>query len=156
MPRIFNKTTSMIAVLSAVLAFGVTTASQAKKSGLVESNLASTDQALTYCQSGGMPAGDVAYISGAGGLSQYGSAKSCAQQTPKKGKVSKAIVVNGSTVAECKMASAKQALAFCNSGAMGTWDIDYIGGKVGQTVSGPGYGCSVNFSTSGIGQALCK
>jgi hypothetical protein len=161
MPRNSDKTTSIIAclpvgALAAVLVFGVTTASQAKKTGPVETNLATPSQALTYCQTGGMPAGDVDYFGGAGGLAQYGSAKSCAQQVPAKGKVKKAIVVNGNTVAECKLSTAKQALAFCNSGAMGTWDIDYIGGKVGQTISGPGYGCEVNSSTSSIGQALCN
>jgi hypothetical protein len=39
---------------------------------------------------------------------------------------------------------------------MGEWDIDYISGKVGKTINGPGYGCDVNFSTSSIGNAVCK
>jgi len=143
------------AMLAAALVIGLPSASQAKKTGPVESTLASTSQALTYCKSGGMPANDVDYINGANGLAQYGSAKNCAQEVPSGGKVVKAIVVTKS-VGECKLASAKVALAFCNSGAMGEYDIDYIAGKIGQTISGPGYGCIVNFSTSGIGQALCK
>ena len=121
-----------------------------------EVTLATSDQALTYCQSGKMPSGDVAYISGGPGLVQYGPDQSCAQQVAKKIAIAKAVQVVGSKVSECKLAGASKAISFCQSGSMGEWDIDYISGKVGKTLSGPGYGCVVNRSTSSIGNAVCR
>jgi hypothetical protein len=140
------------ALVLALAGFAVPASAKA----LSEVTLASADQALAYCQSGKMKAGDVAYIAGGPGLVQYGPDKSCAQSVPTKGKVTKAVQVVGTKVSECKLATAKKALPFCQDGAMGEWDIDYISGKVGQTLNGPGYGCDVNFSTSTIGNGICK
>jgi hypothetical protein len=145
-------TTSIFA--AAALVF--TAQAQAKKGTPTEITLASPAQALAYCQAGSMGANDIAYINGANGLAQYGSAKNCAQQIPAKGKVSTALEVNGSTVSECKLVTAKEAVTLCNDGDLGEWNIDYIAGKIGYTISGPGYGCNVGTSTSGIGTALCK
>lgn len=128
----------------------------AAANGIREVMLATSDQALTYCQSGKMAAGDIAYIAGGPGLVQYGPDQSCAQQVATKIKVMKSIQVVGTRVSECKLANAKNAVPFCQSGAMGEWDIDYISGKVGRTLNGPGYGCNVNFSTSSIGNAICR
>ena len=118
--------------------------------------LATPDQALAYCQSGKMPAGDIAYIAGGPGLVQYGPDQSCVQEIPTKISITKAIKVVGSKVKECKLAGAKAAVPFCENGGIGEWDIDYISGKVGKTLNGPGYGCNVNFSTSSIGNAVCR
>lgn len=103
-----------------------------------------------------MPGADIAYIAGPGGLAQYGPNSSCAQQVPAKTTVTKSIEVVGNHVRECNLAGAKKAVQFCQNGGVGEWDIDYIAGKVGKTLSGPGYGCTVNFSTSSIGNAVCK
>lgn len=118
--------------------------------------LATPDQALAYCQSGKMPAGDIAYIAGAPGLAQYGPDQSCVQQVPTKIAVSQAIKVVGDHVKLCRLVGARKAIAFCQNGGVGEWDIDYVSGKVGKTLSGPGYGCVVNFSTSTIGNAICR
>ncbi len=162
MPCLFSKPGSMFANLSAgivsaalvlgVAGFGVS----ASAKGIREVTLATSDQALTYCQSGKMKAGDIAYIAGGPGLAQYGPDQNCAQQVPTKGKVTKAVQVVGTKVSVCKLANAKIAVPFCQSGEMGEWDIDYISGKVGQTLNGPGYGCDLNFSTSSIGNGICK
>jgi hypothetical protein len=162
MSRSISKPVSVFAnlpagVVSAALVLGIAGfAVPAAAKGIREVTLATTDQALTYCQSGKMPAGDIAYIAGSPGLAQYGPAQNCQQQVPTKGKLTKAVQVVGTKVSECKLASAKAAIAFCQSGSMGEWDIDYISGKVGKTINGPGYGCDVNFSTSSIGNAVCK
>ena len=163
MPCLISKSRSAFgrmpaAIISAALVLGsagVVTPAFAGK-GIREVTLASTDQALAYCQSGKMAAGDVAYIAGGPGLVQLGPDQDCAQQVITKGKVSKAVQVVGTKVSECKVASAKAALPFCQDGLMGEWDIDYISGKVGKTLNGPGYGCDVNYSTSAIGNAICK
>lgn len=160
MPRLISKPGFVFApavIVSAVLVLGTAAfAVPAAAKGIREVTLATSDQALTYCQSGKMPAGDIAYIAGGPGLAQYGPDQSCAQQVPTKGKVTKAVQVVGTKVSECKLASAKKAVLFCQSGAMGEWDIDYISGKVGKTLNGPGYGCDVNFSTSSIGNGICR
>ena len=140
------------ALVLGIAGFGV----PASAKGIKEVTLATTDQALAYCQSGKMPSGDIAYIAGGPGLVQYGPGQNCQQQVPTKGNITKSVQVVGTKVSECKLASAKQAIAFCQSGSMGEWDIDYISGKVGRTLNGPGYGCNVNFSTSTIGNAVCK
>ncbi|HTT85647.1 MAG TPA: hypothetical protein VMF67_19390 [Rhizomicrobium sp.] len=158
MSRVNNKKSSVLAsaaLASAALVFGFAGPAAAKGS-IGEVTLASPDQALAYCQSGSMPADDIAYISGGPGLVQYGPSQNCAQSVPTKGKITKAIQVVGSTVSECKLANAKKSVAYCESGAMGEWDIDYISGKVGYTLSGPGYGCETGFSSSSIGNAICK
>lgn len=144
-------------ILSSAVVFGVAGLGvPAAAKGIREVTLASSAQGLTYCQSGKMPAGDIAYIAGGPALVQYGPDQSCAQQMATGIKVTKSIQVVGTKVSECKLASAKKAVAFCQSGSMGEWDIDYISGKVGETLNGPGYGCDVNFSTSSIGNAVCK
>jgi len=168
MPSLINKPNSIIAGLPAGIAFAALVLGiagfavpaaagvSAGAKGIREVTLATPDQALTWCQSGKMPAGDIAYIAGGPGLAQYGPDQSCAQQVPTKGKITKSIQVVGTKVSECKLANAKKAVAFCQSGSMGEWDIDYISGKVGLTLSGPGYGCDTGFSTSSIGNAVCK
>jgi hypothetical protein len=104
-----------------------------------------------------MGANDIAYIAGTAGFAQYGPNANCAQAVPTKGKVTKTIEVNAKNkVMECTMSTATKAVAFCNSGQMGTWDIDYISGKVGMSISGPGYGCEIGVSTSSLGNAVCK
>jgi hypothetical protein len=160
MRSIFHKTGFSAARLSAAflvgaVALGISTASQAGRAPS-EITLASPDQALAFCKAGKMLPSDIDYISGSAGLAQYGSAASCAQQVPKKTMIKTALKVEGSRVKACKLVGAEAALAFCQSGNMGTYNIDYIYGKVGRTISGPGYGCVVNFSTTGIGTALCK
>jgi hypothetical protein len=162
MTRLINKQGSMFTrlpagMVSAALVLGMAGfAGPAAAKPIAEVTLATADQALTYCQSGKMKAGDIAYIAGGPGLVQYGPDQDCAQQVATKGKITKAVQVVGTKVSECKLAKSKQAILFCQSGEMGEWDIDYISGKVGQTLNGPGYGCDVNFSTSSIGNAICK
>ncbi len=140
--------------VTVLLTLGVALPRQAS-AAIKEVDLAPPAAAMTYCQSGKMPSGDIAYILGAAGFSQYGPGSSCAQQTPT-GKVKKAILANGKRVKECNLVNVKEARTFCQSGAMGNYDIDYIAGKVGRTIAGPGYGCVVNYSSSIIGNALCK
>ena len=162
MLRLISKPDSVFAhltagIVSVALVLGIAGfAVPAAAKGIREVTLATSDQALTYCQSGKMAAGDIAYIAGGPGLVQYGPDQSCAQQVATKIKVTKSIQVVGTRVSECKLASAKNAVLFCQSGAMGEWNIDYISGKIGKTVNGPGYGCNVNFSTSSIGNAVCR
>ncbi len=143
-------------MLSAAFVLGVTAAGQAS-AATKEINLASPTQALAYCRSGKMPTNDIAYIAGQGGLAQYGPGANCAQAVPAKGKVGKAIEVTPmNKVMECTMQTATKSLAFCTDGEMGEWDIDYIAGKVGVSISGPGYGCEIGVSTSSLGNAVCK
>ena len=162
MPRLISKPDSVFAhlpagIVSAALVLGVAGFGvPAAANGIREVTLATPDQALAYCQSGKMPAADIAYIAGGPGLVQYGPNQACAQQVATKIRVTKSIQVVGTRVRECGLASATKAIAFCQSGAMGEWDIDYISGKVGKTLNGPGYGCDVNFSTSSIGNAICR
>jgi len=162
MPRSNSKPRSAFArlpagIVSAALVLGVAgLAAPATAKTVQEVTLASADQALAYCQSGKMASGDIAYIAGGPGLVQYGPDQNCAQQVATKIKVKKSIQIVGTKVSECKNASPKDALQFCQSGSMGEWDIDYVSGKVGKTLSGPGYGCVVGFSTSSIGNSVCK
>jgi len=163
MPRPISKPGSVFTqrlpagIVSAALVLGMAGfGAPAAANGIREVTLATPDQALTYCQSGKMPAGDIAYIAGSPGLAQYGPDSSCVQQVPTKIKITKSIQVVGTRISECRLASATTAIQFCQDGRMGEWDIDYISGKVGKTLSGPGYGCVVNFSTSSIGNAICK
>ena len=162
MPRLISKPDSVFAhlpagIVSAALVlciggFGVPAAAN----GIREVTLATPDQALAYCQSGKMPAADIAYIAGGPGLVQYGPDSNCVQQAPTKIKITKSIQVVGTRVSECRLASAKIAVPFCQNDSMGEWDIDYISGRVGKTLNGPGYGCNVNHSTSSIGNAICR
>jgi hypothetical protein len=140
-------------LLSAAMAFGIVArASAATK----EVNLATPAQALAYCKSGKMPGSDIAYINGGPGLVQYGPTEHCKQRVPNTIPIKKAIRIVGKIASECNLSPPGQAITFCDSGAMGEYDIDYVSGKVGKTISGPGYGCVVNFSTSSIGNAVCK
>jgi hypothetical protein len=141
------------AILSAAFVLGMTASGQAFATPK-EVNLASSAEALAYCKAGKMAKTDIAYFNGASGISQYG-AKGCPQQSPK-GKVRLALANNGKKTSECYLASPTQAVKLCNDGGVGEYDIDLIAGKVGQTLSGPGYGCVVNFSTSSIGNAICR
>jgi hypothetical protein len=142
-------------IITATLALGLTAPSQAS-AAMKEIGLASADQALAYCQSGKMPSTDIAYFSGTAGAAQFGPSANCVQQVPTSGKVTKAILMKGKKAAECTLAPAKKALSFCNEGGVGTWNIDYIAGKVATVVSGPGYGCATNITDGGIGTAICK
>jgi enamine deaminase RidA (YjgF/YER057c/UK114 family) len=142
-------------IVSAAFVLGLA-ASPASAATVQEITLATPAQGLTYCQSGKMKTGDVAYISGGPGLVQEGPETSCTQAVVTKTKIKKAIEVNGAKVKECALATATQATSYCESGSMSTWNIDYIDGKVGRTISGPGYGCTLNYSTSSIGTAQCK
>ncbi len=144
---------SSVACAAFALALTISLDAQAATKEIV---LASPSQALAFCQSGKMKTYDIDYINGTGGLAQSGPGYNCTQQIPTGTGVGNAILVNGSKVKECKLANAKQAVLFCQDGGMGTYDIAYISGKVDHTISGPGYGCTVGFSTSGIGNALCK
>jgi hypothetical protein len=141
-------------ILSATFLLGMTASGQAFATPK-EVDLATPAEALTYCKAGKMAKTDIAYIAGANGIAQYG-AKGCPQKSPTKIKVQLAIQNNGTKTSECKLASATQAVKLCDDGGVGEYDIDLIAGKVGQTLSGPGYGCVVNFSTSSIGNAICK
>lgn len=161
MPRSINKPGSVylpvriVSVALVLSAAGFGSPASAGK-GTREVTLATPAQALTYCQSGKMPAGDIAYIAGGPGLVQYGPDQNCAQQVPTKIRITKSVQVVGTRVSECTLAGTTKAIAFCQSGSMGEWDIDYILGKVGLTLNGPGYGCNVNHSTSSIGNAVCR
>ncbi len=120
-----------------------------------EITLATGAQALAYCQSCAMPAGDIAYFASTGGVAQHGPETKCAQVIPKK-TVRNAIRTKGKSVAECKLAVPTAATDLCNAGGIGTWDIDYIAGPVTSTIGGPGYGCPTSTNTGGIGNAICK
>jgi hypothetical protein len=130
MTRLISKQSSVFAhrpagIVSAALVLGMAGfAGPAAAKGIAEVTLASADQALAYCQSGKMKAGDIAYITGGPGLVQYGPDQNCAQQVATKGKITKAVQVVGTKVSECKLASSKKAVAFCEGGSMGEWDID--------------------------------
>ena len=165
MSRVITKTGSVFVrlsagIVSAAFALGMAQAPAAAKvivpSATKEVALASPDQASAYCESGKMPAGDIAYINGAAGTVQYGPDQNCVQQVPTKISIKKAIQVVGTKVSECKLQSPKRSILFCQQGGIGEFDIDYVSGKVGKTISGPGYGCTIGFSTSGIGNAICK
>ena len=133
----------------------VALAAAAPAGAATERLLVSSADALKYCHAGKLPTGSVDYINGKGGQAQFGPGLKCKQAVPALA-VKKALVYKGGNVAHCALADATTALAFCNSGAMGIYNIDYINGRPGRTISGPGYGCVVNFSTSGIGGALCR
>jgi hypothetical protein len=145
------------ATLAAAFAVGIGASGQALAAAQ-EATLASAKQALAYCKSGAMKNNDVAYFNGSAGEAQFGpSAKDkCAQKVPTTAKVTKALVFTGTTVSECKMASAKQSQTLCNAGGVGEWDIDYILGPVATVIGGPGYGCGTSITTGGIGNAICK
>jgi hypothetical protein len=141
-------------IVAAVVALGAGVSVPALAKAPVEVNLASPAQALTYCKAGSLPKGDVAYFNGTAGDAQYAK-KKCAQAVPKN-KVRDALLVTGSTVSECKLASAAEAITLCNSGGIGEYDIAYIAGPAATVIGGPGYDCSTNQTTLSIGNAICK
>jgi hypothetical protein len=141
-------------VFAAVFAVGLGASGHALAAAATEVDLASSEQALAYCQAGNLPKGSVAYFVGTAGEAQYAK-KKCAQAVPTK-KVTAALQVNGSTVSECKLASAKEAIALCNNGGIGEYDIAYIAGPAATVIGGPGYGCSTNITNLSIGNAVCK
>jgi hypothetical protein len=154
----FSKSQSVSArlpagIVAAAFAVGLGASGQALAASPTEVALATAAQALTYCQAGSLPKGGVAYFGGTAGAAQF--AKKCAQAVPNKS-VKDALLVTGSTVSECKLATAKQAAALCNAGDMGEWDIAYIAGPAGTVIGGPGYGCGTSITTGGIGNAICK
>jgi hypothetical protein len=140
-------------IAAAMFAFGLCACGQALAAKVTEVDLASPAQALAYCQAGSLPKGSIAYFNGTAGDAQY--AKKCAQAVPPK-KVKEALQVVKSTVSECTLASAKQAIALCNSGGIGEYDIAYIAGPAATVIGGPGYGCSTNITNLSIGNAICK
>jgi hypothetical protein len=140
-------------LVAAALAVSLGASGHALAASATEVDLASPAQALTYCQAGSLPKGSVAYFTGTVGDAQY--AKKCAQAVPKK-KVTEALLVSGSTVSSCKLASAKDAIALCNNGGIGEYDIAYIAGPAATVIGGPGYNCTTNQTTLSIGNAICK
>ena len=140
-------------IAAAILAVGLGASGHALAKTPVEVDLASPAQALTYCQAGSLPTGSVAYFDGTAGDAQY--AKNCKQAVPTK-KVKEAILLKGSKVTSCKLASVADAITLCNNGGIGEYDIAYIAGPVATVIGGPGYGCSTNQTTLSIGNAICK
>ncbi len=125
-----------------------------------EVNLASTDQAASYCQSGSMGTNDIAYINSNDGAVQFGPGYKCVQKKAVKKdtkNVSQALSVDGSgNVSECKLANAASSKKLCNNGGIGIYDIDYILGGLYKKIGGPGYGCSTGKQVGGIANAVCK
>jgi hypothetical protein len=138
---------------AAALTVGLSASGHALAAGPKEVDLASPAQALAYCNAGSLPKGSVAYFVGTAGDAQYAS--KCAQAVPKN-KVKAALLVKGKTIKECRLASASQAIALCNNGGIGTYDIAYIAGPAATVIGGPGYGCGTNQTTLSIGNAICK
>ncbi len=139
-------------MMATVVALCVGAAAHALAATVTEVDLASPAQALKFCKDGGL-AKDHAYFNGAAGLSQF--ARNCAQSVPKKiGK--HALLATGKKVSECKLATATQAVALCNAGGIGEYDIAYIAGPAATVIGGPGYGCTTNITNLGIGNAICQ
>jgi hypothetical protein len=123
----------------------------------VEMQLSQVWPALQYCLNGEMPKNDIAYITGSRGAAQYGRGSDCKQKAPTaKTRVLNALTVAGQDVSECKLASAKAAVAFCKSGGMQDHGIAYIAGRTGNAVFGPFYGCVVQPYGRTITNAICK
>jgi hypothetical protein len=153
----FAFTRLQAAIMAAAFAVAIGASGQALAAAQ-EVTLATPKQALAYCKSGAMKNNDIAYFNGAAGEAQFGpGAKyNCAQKVPTTSKVTKALLVTGKKVSECRMASAKQSEKLCNAGGIGEYDIDYILGPVATVIGGPGYGCTTNITTGGIGNAICQ
>ena len=141
-------------VAAAVFALDLGAAGHAVAASVTEVDLATAAQAKKYCKAGSLPQGSVVYFNGTAGDAQYAS-KKCSQAVPTK-KVKDALLVTGSTVSECKLATAKQAIALCNSGGIGEYDIAYVAGPAATVIGGPGYGCTTNQTTLSIGNAVCQ
>ena len=140
-------------VVAAVIAVGVGASGHALAAKPTEVDLATPAQALTFCKAGSLPKGGLAYFNGTAGDAQF--AQKCKQAVPNK-KVKDALLVSGSTVSECKLATPKQAIALCNAGGIGTYDIAYVAGAPATVIGGPGYGCTTNITTLSIGNAVCQ
>jgi hypothetical protein len=138
----------------AALTLALTASGHARAATVTEVDLATSAQAKAYCKAGSLPKGSIAYFNGTAGDAQYAT-KKCTQAVPTK-KVKDALLVTGSTVSECKLATAKQAIALCNSGGIGEYDIAYIAGAAATVIGGPGYGCTTNQTTLSIGNAVCQ
>jgi hypothetical protein len=98
--------------------------SHARAAHVSEWHLASSKQALGYCEAGDLPKGSFAYFSGAAGEAQFAN-KKCTQAVPTR-KVKGAVVLAGETFFWCKLATAMQAKSLCKSGGIGDNDIAYI------------------------------
>jgi hypothetical protein len=142
------------ALLFTMMALGMTAPGWAATTKEVA--LATSQEALSFCSSGATTAKED-YFAGPGGAVQF-AYPFCIQALLTVSKVRNAIVVSGANVSECRLAASKAATKFCNSGAMGTYDVDYIAGHVGETISGPGYGCAISVvgRSTTIGTALCQ
>jgi hypothetical protein len=140
-------------IIAAVFALGVGASGQVLAASVTEVDLATSAQALTYCQSGALAKGSVAYFNGTV-QAQFGP-KQCLQKTPMK-TVKDALAVSGATVSECTLATAKEAITLCNAGGINTYDIAYVKGPAGTVIGGPGYGCTTNITNLSIGNAVCK
>ncbi len=156
MPHLNRKSGAVSARLKsgmivAVITLGVGASGHARAASPTEVDLASAAQAKTYCKSGSLKG--VAYFNGTAGDAQF--VKKCAQAVPTK-VVKDALLVSGSKVSECTLATAKQAIALCNSGGIGEYDIAYIKGAPATVIGGPGYGCTTNQTTLSIGNAACR
>jgi hypothetical protein len=139
---------------AALFALALVAAGHVHAATVTEVDLATAAQAKKYCKSGDLPKGSVAYFNGTAGEAQF-SPKKCTQAVPTK-KVKDALLVTGSTVSECKLATAKQAITLCNAGGIGEYDIAYIAGAPATVIGGPGYGCTTNITTLSIGNAVCQ
>jgi hypothetical protein len=159
MPRFHIQTRAVparlrLSLAAAALALSMAAAGHAHAATVTEVDLATAAQAKKYCKGGSLPKGSVAYFNGTAGDAQFAS-KKCTQAVPTT-KVKDALLVNGGTVSECKLATAKQAIALCNAGGIGEYDIAYIAGAPATVIGGPGYGCTTNITTLSIGNAVCQ
>ena len=127
-----------------------------------EATLASTSQALAFCQSNAMGSADIAYINGPNGVVQFGPKYNCAQMAATKSitpAITTAIRVDSTSgaISECKVAIPMGAVKLCNAGGIGKFDIAYILGGLYRTIGGQGYNCGIKVhKTVAIGAAICK
>ena len=66
-------------IASAAFVLSMIAPGSASAKSTKEVDLATASQALSYCQSGKMPAKDVAYFNGMAGEAQFGPASNCVQ-----------------------------------------------------------------------------
>jgi hypothetical protein len=140
-------------IAAVVFALCVGASAHALAATVTEVDLATPAQAKKFCKAGSLPKGGVAYFNGTAGDAQF--EKRCKQAVPTKA-VKDALQASGSTVSECKLATAKQAITLCNSGGIGEYDIAYIAGAPATVIGGPGYGCTTNQTSLSIGNAVCQ
>jgi hypothetical protein len=142
-------------ILSATFALGITVSAPAS-AATKEVDLAARTEAFAYCQSGKMPASDIAYIAGGARRVQYGPNRDCRQARTVRIIISKAIFASGKRIAECNLSPRPKAIAYCEGGGMGEQDIAYVAGKIGKSIYGPGYGCVLHRTDTVMSKALCK